>query len=444
MADTSGIFKGASAYSSDFSQVVERAVNIAGLPIRQLTAQKTELTDQKTQMQAVQTSFTALQDAVDGIAQALDGSSFLTSVDDASVAAAHVSPGVVEGNYSLRVEDVGAYASSLTSSAWVAAGGQAHTYELTLGTSSYFLTPADNSAAGVAAAINMRYGDKVRASVMNVGSSSAPDYRISLQSVKLGNTPVNLKDGGQSLQTVQTVGRLAAYEVNSSGKTVTSDTRTVLIATGLSITMLASSNTPANITVTRSTSALSEALTAFADAYNAAAAELDAQHGKSGGKLQGNALIQELSSALSEMGTFTAPGSPVSGLSALGLELGREGRMTFSPFVLLGADMLNSNGVTSFLGSKSSGGFLKMASDRLNALEDSNSGSLTTALTGLDQRIAGTDETIAAKQEAVDRLQEHLLQQMTAADALIATMEQQYSYLSSMFQAMTAANQSYQ
>jgi hypothetical protein len=44
----------------------------------------------------------------------------------------------------------------------------------------------------------------------------------------------------------------------------------------------------------------------------------------------------------------------------------------------------------------------------------------------------------------VDALTERLNAQMAAADAAIATMEQQYSYLSSMFSAMDTANKSYQ
>ena len=59
----------------------------------------------------------------------------------------------------------------------------------------------DNSAASVAAAINAKAGDKVRATVVNVGSTSCPDYRISLQSTTLGDNPVQLVDNSHSLQT---------------------------------------------------------------------------------------------------------------------------------------------------------------------------------------------------------------------------------------------------
>jgi flagellar hook-associated protein 2 len=442
MADTSTIFKGTSAYSADFSQVVERAVGIAGLPIRLLTTQKAGISDQKTQLEAVQANFSALQNAVNGIADALDGSSFITSVSDSAVASASVSPGVGEGNYSLKVSDVGAYATAMTSHAWVA-DSTAHTFKLTVGASEYSLTPTDNSASAVALAINQRYGDQVRASVLNVGSLTSPDYRLSLQATRLGNTPVGLKKDDVAVPAEQTVGRLAAYEVNGSGKTVTSTTRTAEIATGLTVSMLSSSDTAVDITVTRSTSALSTALTAFTDAFNAARDAVDGQRGQSAGSLQGQSLIRELSGVLSSLSTYGDANASVKGLSELGLELDKTGHLTFSPFALMAADMLNSNGITAFLGSKAGGGFLKLAGDSMKSLEDSTTGSIPLAIADMALRITTAETTIADKQAEVDRLQERLIAQMAAADALVATMQNQYSYFSSMLAAMTAANQSY-
>ena len=58
-------------------------------------------------------------------------------------------------------------------------------------------------------------------------------------------------------------------------------------------------------------------------------------------------------------------------------------------------------------------------------------------------QITNIGNQITTKQNQVDRLQTTLTSQMAAADALISSMEQQYSYLSSMFQAQQVANQMY-
>src|SRR5262249_32918139 len=157
-----------------------------------------------------------------------------------------------------------------------------------------------------------------RAIVLNVGSNDSPDYRISLQATKLGDLSPDLLDGATSLQNQQTTGTQAHYIVNGSGTDVYSTNRNVIIANGVSVNLLAASSAPVNITVTRSTGALSDALNAFAAAYNAAVDEVDSQHGTSSGALAGQSLVNGLSRVLSQISTYDSPGSDIGGMSGLG------------------------------------------------------------------------------------------------------------------------------
>jgi flagellar capping protein FliD len=93
--------------------------------------------------------------------------------------------------------------------------------------------------------------------------------------------------------------------------------------------------------------------------------------------------------------------------------------------------------VTSFLGSPDAGGFLKNAADALNRT------SISVAKNDIDTQITNLTNTIAVKQSAVDNLQTRLEAQMAAADALIASLEQQYTFLSSVFSAQQTASESY-
>jgi flagellar hook-associated protein 2 len=196
------------------------------------------------------------------------------------------------------------------------------------------------------------------------------------------------------------------------------------------------------ITVTRSTSALSTALSGFADAYNAAVTEVGTQRGQTAGALQGQSIVNQLSSILSSISTYASSGE-VNGLAALGLDLGTNGQLTYSPLTLMAADLSSSTGVTSFLGSATGGGFLKNATDALTSLEDSTTGLLKTAETDTTSQITKLGTTISAKQATVDAMQIQMQNQMAAADALIASMEQQYSYLSGMFAAQQTADAMY-
>jgi len=195
--------------------------------------------------------------------------------------------------------------------------------------------------------------------------------------------------------------------------------------------------------VTRSTDALNTALSGFADAYNAAVTEVLKQQGQSGGALQGQSIVNQLSSILSGIATYSSSGGQVNGLKALGLDLGTNGQITYSPLALMSADLTSSTGVTSFLGSAAGGGFLKNATDALTSLEDPTTGLLKTTEADMTSQIANLGTTISAKQATVDAMQLRMQNQMAAADALVASMEQQYNYLSGLFQAQQTADQMY-
>jgi flagellar hook-associated protein 2 len=436
---SSSIFTGSSAYSQDFQNVITRAVSIASLPLNQLNNDKTTLTNQSDELTTLNSKFGAVQSAIQGMDQAMS-SSFDAAISDPSVVSATTGAGAVEGNYSILVSDAGANSTMLTNT-WKAADGAAHTYQLYIGTEEHDVKPADNSAASIAAAINSRYGDKVHATVVNVGTSATPDYRISLQSANLTKDVLDLKDGN-SLAAQQTAGRQAQYQVNNSGSTVFSDSRVVQVASGITLNILNSSTKAVNVTVTRSTSDLSNAISTFVSAYNDAVDELAKQRGQAGGVLQGQSIVTQLTRTLSGVATYSGGGT-VGGLRDLGVELGTDGKLTFNSFGLMAADLGNSLGVTSFFGSASSGGFLKAATTALQSIENPTTGLIATTQTNLQSQITHLTNNIADKQAQVDALQTQLIKQMSAADASIAAMEQQYSYMSNMFAAMQTAEQQY-
>ena len=109
----------------------------------------------------------------------------------------------------------------------------------------------------------------------------------------------------------------------------------------------------------------------------------------------------------------------------------------------MSADLTSSTGVTSFLGSAAGGGFLKNATDALTSLEDPTTGLLKTTEADMTSQIAKLGATITAKQTAVEAMQIQMQNRMAASDALIASMEQQYSYLGNLFAAQQTADQMY-
>jgi flagellar capping protein FliD len=439
---TSAIFNGTSRFSQDFQNVISRATAIASLGITQLNSDKATLSDQTTALKSLDDVFTKLQTAVRGIQDALGGSSYQADVSDASKLSVSVGDGAVENNYTVDVLNPGVQASSVSSVDWVN-DSATHQYKLSFNGKTYDVSAASNSADDVAAAINNNYGDKVHASVLTLSNGAE---RISLQAATLGDTQPDILDGTTSLQTQQDPpGSLAEYIVDGIGTGTYSSSRSVQIANGVTITLKDTTDgTPADVTVTRSTSALSDAMTAFVTAYNNAVDAVNQQHGQSTSALAGHPIVNDLTQILSQITTYSSSGA-IYGLKALGLNLSDDnsGHLAFNSFALMSADITNPSGVTAFLGDATKSGFLKSVTDLLNNVEASGTGLLPSVEADITNQSNTIDQEIADQQRRVDDMTANMQAQMSAADAMIASMEQQYDYLNGMFAAMQTADQQY-
>jgi flagellar capping protein FliD len=76
-------------------------------------------------------------------------------------------------------------------------------------------------------------------------------------------------------------------------------------------------------------------------------------------------------------------------------------------------------------------------------VEDPTVGLLKTSETDVTKQITNITATIVTKQSQVDALQIRLQNQLAVSDALIASMQQQYSYLTNLFSAQATADQMY-
>jgi len=102
--------------------------------------------------------------------------------------------------------------------------------------------------------------------------------------------------------------------------------------------------------------------------------------------------------------------------------------------------LTNSSAINSYLGSIAGGGFLQSVNNTLTGLIDPTTGEVTDAQTSMTSEISDIGTEITTQQAQVTLLQTNLTSQMAAADALISSMEQTYSYVSSLF-ASTQANE---
>jgi flagellar hook-associated protein 2 len=461
-SSTNALFTGSSQFSSSLQAAITRAVSFASLPLEQMQSELTTLQSQQSEAQTLNTDFANVQSAVSAVESAITGTSaFSASVSNTGSSASSSSPVASvsltgtpsAGTYSIDVTGTGAYANSmsddgLTTVADPTSGNisDASNYTLTVGAATYTITPSGNTLSDLADALNAS-GD-VQATLVNIGGSSSPDYRLSLEGTELGDLPIQLTtiDGsnpGQTLMTAQSPpGAPAEYQVNGEPDLpIQSSTSTVTISPGVSVSLLDSGT--ATVTVSPSTEALSSAFSNLATAYNNAMSDINKNHGQSGGALAGDSLLLTLTDALQSIAGYTTGNSGISSLASLGFSFDSSGVLSFDSSAFASATSGQTAQLLSFLGSSSTGGFLEAASNALAGIEDPTDGVLTQDLSSLSSQITTENTSISDEQDKVNTLQTNLTQQMATADAAIATMEQQLVSLQGYFQAMQTEEQEY-
>lgn len=433
-------FQGQSHFASDFQQVLIRAVAIAELPLRNMQNQLQTLTAQQSALTALSSTFGALQTAITNIGSAATSLS-ATSSDPSSVTATAAS-NALPATYTVQVTTLGSSTTTISSAGSPAVSdpttgniSSASSFTLTVNGVNKTITPSGTSLNDLAAAINSA-GANVQATVVNVGSNSSPDYRLSITSDHLAPDTVQLNDGTNNLLTTLSTGAATAYKVD--GVSTTTDSSQVTLAPGLTVNLLQQSASPVSITVAQDTSSLSNSLSGFVTAYNNAVDALAQQHGQNAGVLAGQSTVLTLGQALSTINSYSSSGSNPLSLASLGLTLDTTtGHLSLDSTAL---NSLDAATIQQFLGSIGSGGFLDAANNAMKALTDPTSGVIQTSLTGVQTDITNENNLIAQEQDRITQIQNNLQTQLSAADATLSVLESQVSFMTNLLTTSNANN----
>ncbi len=448
-ATSNPTFSGQSQFAASLQQVITRAVGIASLPLQTDEVTLNSLDSRQTDLQDLDTDFTNIQSSINSIQTALSSSSLSSSVSDGSVVSANIASGATPGSYSIHVDGLGAYSTALSNPGSTpvtdpTSQGISSDTSLTLnvGGTLTSITPASTSLDDLATAINTQSDGQVQATIVNVGSNSSPDYRLSLTSASLGPSSIDLTDSsGISLIAESNFGSLATYEVAGQTDTLTSTSRSITLAPGLTVNLLgeSSSATPATITVSNDPTSLESAFSSFAQEYNQAVSDLAQYHGKNGGSLEGDSIIGTLTNTLQQLSTYSN-GSPASSLANFGITVDDTGILSVNTSTFTAAANANFSGLVSALGGTSTNGFLFAATNLLNGVEDPLAGSLKIEENTAASEIAAQNTVITNEQAKISQIQTNITAQMVTADAAIASLESKVSYVNGLFYSITGNN----
>ena len=434
-------FAGTSSYAAGLQQVLNRSVGIASLPLSSLNNGLNALNRTSAALQGLDTNFSSLQIAVSSLQNALDTKTLSSSISDGSVVSARIQATAAPGVYPVEVTSLGAFSSALSVAGSVPVTDvtsqgltAAPTLTLDIGSSSVTITPASSSLQGLVSAINAAAGSQVQATVINVGSTAAPDYRLSLRAAQLGSGAITLTDSlGVNLIFNSSSGSLATYKVDGIN-TISSDTRTVTLSPGLTVTLLSESVSghASTVTISHDSTELASAFSSFAQAYNSATDAISAQRGANSGALQGDSILQSLSSVLSQLGNYSG-GSAASALANFGVTLGKNGHLSVDSTVFTSAAAADFSQLLATIGTTSSGGFLKTATDLIGGIESETTGVLRARELSSADRITAQKTKITEQTATITQLQANLTAQIAKADAAIALLESQVTYVKGLF-----------
>jgi flagellar capping protein FliD len=195
------------------------------------------------------------------------------------------------------------------------------------------------------------------------------------------------------------------------------------------------------IAVTRGTTSVKGAIETFINNYNGVVDEMNKHYGNQKGALTGNSIISSTAHVLRTIGSFAPSHTGMSSLASVGVLMDRSGKLYLDSTEW---DKVKNDfsGLETFAGSLTTSGFVKSANDDLNTLQDAKTGILKTAIATSDEQAVAADSRLVEEQRRIDDLQESLQQRFAAADALIASLEQQASYFINLFTAMKANQES--
>jgi flagellar hook-associated protein 2 len=448
-------FNGSSTYSADFQNVLNHAVQVASLPMQSAQQEVTTLQSQQTALSGLDTAFTTLETDIQNISAAVSGAPSAQSSNPSALTATATSS-ALNGTYSVQIDNPGSAATALSSDGLTtvtdpASGNIASASSFTLSvsagtgnsatTSTYTITPSGSSLDDLATAINAA-GDGVQATVVNIGSSASPDYRLALTSTAVGPETLQLSAGSQALMTDPALnnGAYAQYSVNGSSE-IQSTSNQVTLAPGLTVNLLQQTSSPVTITVSTSYSALQSALQTFANDYNSAASAVAQQHGQNAGALAGQSIVYQLGNLLGTISQYagSSPSGSVKSLSDLGLSIDQSGNLSFNASTFSAA---NPTAVQQFLGNVTSSGFLQSASNALTVFTDPTTGLLQSEDNSIQDNIKSENTYISQEQARITTLQTSLEQQLSAADAAIATLQSQNTYFQDLFTAQYGTGKS--
>ncbi|HEX9663194.1 MAG TPA: flagellar filament capping protein FliD [Candidatus Binatia bacterium] len=401
----------------------------------------------------------SLKSSAQALSLANDFNKKSATSSDATVLTAAADSTALVGSYNIVVDRLAAaktIRSSLFTSPTAAIG--TGTLTITVGgtNSAVTVTGSNNTLTGLKDAINSS-GAAVTASIVNVGTSASPDYRLTVQSkdtgtanaVTISGTLTGAADpfpgGGEVVQAA------ADALFSANGLTVTRGSNTISdVVSGVTLTLVKqgdadgvveATDAAANVTVALDSAALKDSIKKFAADYNAANKIVNEQFKLNPdtnrqGVLGGDASLRAVISRLrNEMSTAGGIGAGIKYLSDIGITFQKDGSLTVDDAKLANALAKDPTGVSNLF-VLTQNGIGKRLPDVIDDYISSVDGALTFRQKGIQASVDQIDKKVAREERRIAAVEERLTKQFSALEQLVSQLKSQGEFLSQQLSAL--------
>jgi flagellar hook-associated protein 2 len=446
----------------DTNALISGLVQAERRPITLLENQKVKLQAQQGVYATVVGGLGSLKSAAQRLSLATDFDKKTAASSDSTVLTASAGSDALTGSNGVIVDTL-AKAQSIQSGTFTTSTAEIGigTLSIQVGDNTTDVTIDDSNKTldGLKSAINAS-GAAVTASIVNVGTGAAPDYRLVLQSKNTGTENAvtvsgTLTGGTDPFPGGGTIVQAAADAVLSvNGLTVTRSSNTISdVVPGVTLTLLKegdrdgvveSSDASANVTVSADSSAIKGAISEFVDSYNAINEIVNSQFSlnpdtQRQGTLAGDAALRGMMAKLrSELSKAGGIGVGFSYLSDIGVKFEKDGSLTIDEAKLSNALASDPTSVSNLF-VLTQNGIGKRIPDTVDDFISSLDGSLTFRQKGIESSISLIDQKIAREEDRIAALQQRLTQQFSALEQVVSQLKSQSDYL---VQQLTGLNNS--
>ena len=438
---------GVSSMSSNLQQILNRAVSIAQIPLRQLQNKDSDALQEKTLLSGLSSAATSLGTAVKNLTTvAASGSLSASSSDPATVSVQNTGATYAAVHTISNVTSIAASATATSATGFadsaktqVSANGS---MELVFGTGpndTYTFTLTNNSLVGLRDKINSLNAG-VTADILTTGKGNyltlTANSTGAVQDLSLIDDPGDSTHANTQMLANVSKGSDAVFQFDGISVDRTSNMVNDLVP-GLTFNLLEQPAQGASIKLTLASdgSQLSSAIGSFVTAYNAMYDQVQQQVGSNAGLLTGDYAVREIQSDLRALAGSSLSSGSVRSLADIGLTFDTKGHLSFDSNAFNSLSSSQLRDAMTFFSSSSSGGFAAV-SQRLTALTDPISGIIKVEENGLDQTDKNLQSQMSTLTDRINAMQSTLSQQLAAADTMIAGLESQQTMLDSSIAAL--------